>query len=82
MKQFKIKIQEKVSAWRELEMLVEAEDLETLKKQIERDNMNILNVEQVHYFDETTEHIEYDMEYFDVMDEYTEEEDNAILGSV
>jgi hypothetical protein len=44
--------------------------------------MNILNVEQVHYFDETTEHIEYDMEYFDVMDEYTEEEDNAILGSV
>jgi len=73
MKQFKIKIQEKVSAWRELEMLVEAEDLETLKKQIERDDMNILNVEQVHYFDETTEHIEYDMEYFDVMDEYAEE---------
>ena len=73
MKQFKIKIQEKVSAWRELEMLVEAEDLATLKKQIERDSMNILNVEQVHYFDETTEHIEYDMEYFDVMDEYEEE---------
>lgn len=82
MKQFKIKIQEKVSAWRELEMLVEAKDLETLKKQIELDSMNILDVEQVHYFDETTEHIEYDMEYFDVMDEYTEEEDNAILGSV
>jgi len=73
MKQFKIKIQEKVSAWRELEMLVEAEDLATLKKQIERDSMNILDVEQVHYFDETTEHIEYDMEYFDVMDEYAEE---------
>lgn len=81
MRQFKIKIQEKVSAWRELEMLVEAEDLATLKKQIERDSMDILDVEQVHYFDETTEHIEYDMEYCDI-EELTEEEDNAILGSV
>jgi len=74
MREFKIKIQEKVSAWRELEMIVEAEDLESLKKQIERDSMNILDVEQVHYFDETTEHLKYDMEYCDI-EEITNEEE-------
>jgi hypothetical protein len=69
MSEFKLKIQEKVSAWRELEMIVEAPDLATLKKQIERDSLDIIDVQEVHYFDETTDHIEYDMEYCEIYDE-------------
>jgi hypothetical protein len=81
MKEFKIRIQEKVSVWRELDMIVESEDLSSLKKEIELDDLNIIDIHQVDYFDETTTHLEYDMEYCDI-EELTEEEDNAILGSV
>jgi hypothetical protein len=69
MKQFKIKIDEKVSIWQRVTMWVEAEDEQALRKQIETNSFDVVDICNVDDFPETMDHIEYDSDYFDILDE-------------
>jgi ABC-type ATPase with predicted acetyltransferase domain len=66
MKTYKIQLDEKVSVWQRLEMIVEAEDEQTLKKQIERQSLNIIEMVDVETFHDTEEFLEYDTEYLEI----------------
>ena len=69
MKQFKIKIDEKVSIWQRVTMWVEAENEQALRKQIETDSFNVVDICNIDDFPETMDHIEYDLDYFEILDE-------------
>jgi len=78
MKNFKITVDEQVSIWQRVVMWVEAEDEADLRKNLERKSLNIIDVCDVEDFPETTEHISYDAEYFDILEEEGQYQQEAV----
>ena len=78
MKNFKIAVDEQVSIWQRVVMWVEAEDEQDLRKNAERKSLNIIDVCSVEDFPETMAHISYDAEYFDILEEEDQYQQEAV----
>lgn len=67
MNNYTITLDEKVSVWQRLTMIVEAEDEATLRKEIERQSLNIIEMVDVETFHDTENFLEYDTEYLEII---------------
>jgi hypothetical protein len=66
MNNYTITIDEKISVWQKITMIVEAEDESTLYKEIERQALNIIEIVDVETLHDTESFIEYDSESLEI----------------
>jgi len=66
MNNYTITIDEKISVWQKITMIVEAEDESTLYKEIERQALNIIEILDVETLHDTENFLEYDSESLEI----------------